>query len=206
MCTQMNFATCTAPSASFNPITDGKIAACYAFGVEQVNNIVFPPLGAPHYTDILKTFFAPNRTKIELAHLGSGASWKSYEHYLQHAEQNRSVKRPEDQLFQAYDYGASVNQKKYGSPKPPAWDLTKIRTKTAMLYGEWDTPSNWKDIQYLSYLIPKKYHDARRHSHLIPGFSHASFLSNMNEKAFRILEYELGLRKNSGEVINRGPQ
>lgn len=37
--------------------------------------------------------------------------------------------------FQKFDYGSAENKKRYGTAKPPKYNLTNIRTKVHLLHG-----------------------------------------------------------------------
>lgn len=40
-----------------------------------------------------------------------------------------------DRWFGQYDYGAAGNIKKYGSPNPPKYDLSKIKVPITLMYS-----------------------------------------------------------------------
>lgn len=46
--------------------------------------------------------------------------------------------------FQQYHHGTEMNMKIYGTPEPPQYDLSKVRTNIHLLHGtnDWLTPSD----------------------------------------------------------------
>ncbi|KAF2885017.1 hypothetical protein ILUMI_21133 [Ignelater luminosus] len=57
-------------------------------------------------------------------------------------------------LFRQFDFGKKVNLEKYGSPKPPAYNLTKVTAPTALFYSEGDWITHALDVETLSEELP----------------------------------------------------
>lgn len=97
--------------------------------------------------------------------------------------------------FQKFDFGRRENLKRYGSPKPPEYDLSNVRTIVHLLHGNTDQITRDEvDIYYncmqstrnyyvfhsnlLEQDIPvlvKKLKHAKFIDSMIPGFNHFDF-------------------------------
>jgi pimeloyl-ACP methyl ester carboxylesterase len=42
------------------------------------------------------------------------------------------------QTFQRFDFGSAENQKRYGQPTPPAYDLSKVTCPVYLVWGQND--------------------------------------------------------------------
>ena len=73
----------------------------------------------------------------------SGASVKSFKHFIQ-------LIFAKDPKFQKYDYGKEVNLEKYNSEEPPQYDISKIKTKVALFYGEGDNLCTLENIAFIN--------------------------------------------------------
>lgn len=51
--------------------------------------------------------------------------------------------------FAKYDFGAKINQIKYGSKQPPVYDLSKIQETVHLFVGEYDKLADVKDADRL---------------------------------------------------------
>ncbi|XP_071056613.1 lipase 3-like [Onthophagus taurus] len=56
--------------------------------------------------------------------------------------------------FQKYDYGPDGNLKRYGSIKPPLYNISKLTTPVAIFYGKTDSFSSQEDNEELSKALP----------------------------------------------------
>ncbi|XP_072395812.1 lipase member N-like [Diabrotica undecimpunctata] len=72
---------------------------------------------------------APDKFPIFLSHVYDTTSAKTIQHYGQIVLSER---------FASYDYGPVLNRKKYGTPKPPEYDFSKIKVKIAQFLGRND--------------------------------------------------------------------
>lgn len=96
----------------------------------------------------LTTEKQPNSIDFEnmpyfLSYNPSGASIKSFKHFIQ----LMYTKKPR---FQKYDYGTELNLKNYGTELPPIYDISKIKTKIAMFYGEGDNLCTLENISFIN--------------------------------------------------------
>lgn len=73
----------------------------------------------------------------------SGASRKSFQHFTQ-------LMFTDDPRFQKYDYGESKNLELYGTKKPPVFDISKIKTKVAIFYGENDNLCTLENVAFIN--------------------------------------------------------
>ncbi|GLG98544.1 Lipase [Gryllus bimaculatus] len=101
-------------------------------------------------TPFIKTLSAAGKQletmlPVLMAHFPSGASTKNFLHY---AQSIRSGK------FRQYDYGSIKNLKKYGSLKPPAYNLNKITAPVALHYADNDWLAVPKDVAKLHAKLP----------------------------------------------------
>ena len=78
-----------------------------------------------------------------LSYAPSGAARKAFQHYTQ-------LMFTDDPRFQKYDYGESKNMELYGSKKPPIFDITRIKTKTAIFYGENDNLCTLENVAFIN--------------------------------------------------------
>ncbi|XP_063367969.1 lipase 1-like [Cydia amplana] len=75
----------------------------------------------------------------------AGISRKTLEHYDQIYFSGK---------FAQFDYGPSNNVLVYGEINPPEYDLRKVSTKAAILYGENDMMATMEDVHHLGRLLP----------------------------------------------------
>jgi len=83
----------------------------------------------------------PERIRMYMAHYPSGSSLKSVTHFKQliYAKE-----------FQQFDYGKEINLNKYGSERPPIYDLSKIQNLPIILCGGLnDKLTHINDIRWL---------------------------------------------------------
>jgi len=80
-----------------------------------------------------------------LGHVPAGTSTKQYIHYGQLVNSGR---------FRMYDYGFFKNMAKYGSFKPPSYDLTKVTAPVALHYSMNDWLADPKDVEKLEIQVP----------------------------------------------------
>jgi pimeloyl-ACP methyl ester carboxylesterase len=73
----------------------------------------------------------------------SGASVKSFKHFVQ-------LIFAKDPKFQKYDYGKEENLRRYNSEFPPQYDISKIKTKVALFYGEGDNLCTLENIAFIN--------------------------------------------------------
>ncbi|XP_022895061.1 triacylglycerol lipase 2-like isoform X3 [Olea europaea var. sylvestris] len=89
-----------------------------------------------------------------------------------------------DGILSRYDYGnADFNEKHYGKPKPPAYDLSKIPSDLPIYlsYGGEDALSDVKDVDIL--LDSLKLHDEDKiHVQYIKDYAHADFIMGETAK------------------------
>lgn len=105
------------------------------------------------------------REQVIVAHEPGGTSTQNMIHWLQLVQTNR---------YQMYDYGsAAANQKAYGQPTPPLYDLTKFpkTLPTAVYTGGLDELADPIDTAYLISQLPVKPKVVN-----IPTYSHIDFV------------------------------
>ena len=64
-----------------------------------------------------------------LGHTPAGASTRTVLHYAQLVNSGKFCK---------YDFGRQENMKRYGTPTPPEYDLSKVKTPVTLMWGEND--------------------------------------------------------------------
>jgi len=105
------------------------------------------------------------RLPVYLSHTPAGTSVKNM---VDWAQQVRSG------TFSMFDYGtAEANVAKYGQPKAPAYDLSKMTVKTALFTGGNDILADPKDVQRLRAELPK---GVMVHDRFVEDFAHLDFV------------------------------
>lgn len=82
---------------------------------------------------------------IAFGHLFAGISTKDIDHFAQLVTSGR---------FQRYDEGREGNIKRYGSSKPPEYDVSRITSAVVLICGANDWVSSLKDIDKLRSKLP----------------------------------------------------
>ncbi|KAK7576284.1 hypothetical protein V9T40_012570 [Parthenolecanium corni] len=123
-----------------------------------------------------------NKTSLPmiLAHSPAGASSKQLTHHAQ------LIRR--DRWFGQYDYGAAGNIKKYGSPNPPKYDLSKIKVPITLMYSADDWLSSHEDVQALAQDLPIIFEVVQVP---VKPFNHLDFIWSVDAK---VLVYDESLR------------
>ncbi|XP_058456602.1 lipase 3-like isoform X2 [Malaya genurostris] len=78
---------------------------------------------------------------VIFGHTPAGTSTKTVVHYAQEIHENGN--------FQQFDYGEAENQRRYGQPKPPSYDLNSITTPIALFYANNDWLAGPMDVANL---------------------------------------------------------
>lgn len=130
---------------------------------------VYPTL---HYammemlTDEVSLMNCPERIKVFTAHYPSGTSLKSFVHFQQLVDA---------QSFQHYDYGEEENLKRYNSPTPKQYDLSKINGVPVIIcVGKNDKLTHIDDVRWLKNQIGQDVFSYYEFDHM----GHSSFLIN----------------------------
>lgn len=103
---------------------------------------------------------------VIMRHLPAGASARQIKQYAQ-AVAHRD--------FTKYDFGAEINQRVYGSPQPPKYDMKMVRTPVALYYSEEDWLAHPQDVERLAKELPQVA-DTKKVEH----FSNMDFLFSKN--------------------------
>ncbi|XP_049888039.1 lipase 3-like [Pectinophora gossypiella] len=82
---------------------------------------------------------------VSFGHLFAGISSKDLDHFGQLVATGR---------FQRYDYGMKENIKRYGSPIPPEYDVSKITSAVVLISAQNDGVSSLKDVEILASKLP----------------------------------------------------
>ncbi|XP_042909902.1 gastric triacylglycerol lipase-like [Parasteatoda tepidariorum] len=108
--------------------------------------------------------FNKTRLPVYMAHYPNGASTKNFLHYFQMAV---------SQKFRKYDHKRE-NRKHYKQDTPPEYDVSKIKTPTAIFWGMNDALLDPEDIS----ILEKKLKSSLIYSYCIPwkDFNHIDFL------------------------------
>ncbi|XP_015121087.1 lipase 3-like [Diachasma alloeum] len=94
----------------------------------------------------------------------TGSSTKSVIHYLQEVERYQ---------FRQYDYGVLDNLKKYGTPTPPKYDISKIKVPIACFYGDNDWLAEVRDVKRFYAELPNGISIQRVN---LTSFNHVDYL------------------------------
>jgi len=79
-----------------------------------------------------------SRQEVIFSHFPAGTSVKNILHYAQAVNNDK---------FQMFDYGTSGNLKHYNQTTPPKYDLSKLLTRNAIIYGSGDKLVNPTDTK-----------------------------------------------------------
>ncbi|KAK7871600.1 hypothetical protein R5R35_001792 [Gryllus longicercus] len=127
------------PNTELNAVMGEKLCRDTAPTQAVCSNVIF--LVAGFDSEQLNTTMLP----VLMAHFPSGASTKNFLHYAQSIKSGK---------FRQYDYGSIKNLKKYGSLKPPAYNLNKITAPVALHYADNDWLAVPKDVAKLHAKLP----------------------------------------------------
>ncbi|XP_075977916.1 lipase 1-like [Anticarsia gemmatalis] len=116
---------CTQPLVSYEVCAEGVFFSTFGRDREQIEREFWP---------------------IAVGHYPSGTSVKNAAHFLQIAARRK---------FAQYDYGPLKNKLVYGSEEPPAYNLTKVTMRLALVVGLGDTSAGAvKDVELIRYQFP----------------------------------------------------
>lgn len=104
---------------------------------------------------------------IFLGHLPAGAATKQLLHYAQLFDSGK---------FRQYDYGRAENKRRYGTPEPPDYDLSKMTIPTFLHYGLNDLMAVIDDFEILRESINPAALEAAIQIPL-PKFNHLDFIT-----------------------------
>ncbi|KXJ18069.1 putative lysosomal acid lipase/cholesteryl ester hydrolase [Exaiptasia diaphana] len=106
------------------------------------------------------------RVPVILAHFPSGTSFKNIIHFGQVIYSGQTRR---------FDYGYFGNLRRYGKPKPPLYDVSKITIPVVMYLGQHDTLSVESDVAPIRAQIPDvEYYE------MIPNWNHVDFIQGMD--------------------------
>lgn len=93
-----------------------------------------------------------------------GAALKQIAHYGQNIQ---------DKVFRRFDYGSTENFRRYGSMKPPIYDISRITIDTTMHYTLSDSLLDERDVHAMCAVMPNcQYRKVERHT-----FTHVDFIA-----------------------------
>lgn len=112
--------------------------------------------------------FDLNRAEAYLTHMPSGTSYKNIAHYGQ-AILNKN--------FAHFDHGVVANRIKYGQAHPPDYDLSKIRSKSIVLFtAENDWLAAPEDVALLKSKLTVQPHKVFNLTEQVPKWNHIDFV------------------------------
>lgn len=112
--------------------------------------------------------FDITRAEAYLTHMPSGTSYKNIAHYGQ-AILNKN--------FAHYDHGVVANQIKYGQPHPPDYDLSRIRSKSIVMFtAENDWLAAPEDVALLKSKLTVQPHRVYNLTEHVPKWNHIDFV------------------------------
>lgn len=120
---------------------------------------------------------------VAMAHLFSGTSIKNLAHFAQLVLSGN---------FQRYDEGVSGNLERYGSRRPPQYNVSRISSPIVLVSAESDMLSSLKDVNILAsklpnlvenYLVPESYWSHHNHvwGYNAPELVYAKILDYFNK-------------------------
>lgn len=113
-----------------------------------------------------------SRIEVYMGAVPAGTSYANVRHYSQTLLRDR---------FAKFDYGEEKNQKLYGRPDPPDYDLAKVSGKVAVFYcaGDADIYAGRGHNEWLLRSLPKS---SLVHEEVVHDFEHADFQLGINAK------------------------
>ncbi|XP_075991979.1 lipase 3-like isoform X2 [Anticarsia gemmatalis] len=150
------------PNGLINDLAGQKL--CIEEAITQVlcTNLLFLICGFD--AEQLNTTMLP----VVLGHTPAGASAKQFIHYGQLYKSGKFVQ---------FDYGLIGNKRRYGTYKPPSYDLTAVKTPVFLHYAENDWLSTPKDVKKLAEAMPAAVGIYRVP---LPTFNHLDFVFAIN--------------------------
>ncbi|XP_001630461.2 lysosomal acid lipase/cholesteryl ester hydrolase [Nematostella vectensis] len=112
-----------------------------------------------------------SRVPVFFTHFPSGTSFKNIIHFGQIVYYGRTAR---------FDYGKRRNMKRYGKPKPPVYDVTKMDVPTALILGTHDNLSTVPDVAPIRAQIPHV-----TFYEVIPEWNHIDFVAGID--AYKLL-------------------
>ncbi|KAJ8734583.1 hypothetical protein PYW08_013833 [Mythimna loreyi] len=100
---------------------------------------------------------------VAMSHVFSGTSIKNIAHFAQLVLSKN---------FQRYNEGIEGNIKRYGTRKPPQYDVTRVSSPVVLISGQSDSLSSLKDVDILvsklpnlveNYVVPRSYWSHHNH-------------------------------------------
>ena len=128
-------------------------------------------------TDKDPNFLDFENMKHYLSYIPSGASRMSFQHYTQ-------LMFTQSPKFAKYDYGKKKNLEIYGTETPPVYDISKIKTKTAIFYGDNDNLCTLDNVGFINDIkkdIENYYMDQWGHLEYTWGKNKAHFFKKFEE-------------------------
>lgn len=133
--------------------------------VKALSDFCMRPTGRELCRSVVYVVFGPSNFYFDELlrtirnHIPAGASYRQFIHYAQIAAARKFSKIFSKkrfiltwsrstlfwlEKFQKYHHGTEMNMKIYGTPEPPPYDLSKVRTNIHLLHGtnDWLTPSS----------------------------------------------------------------
>lgn len=106
---------------------------------------------------------------VFLGHVPAGAAFRQVLHYAQ------SIKFG---TFSRYNFGSLQNLYIYGRVTPPPYNMSRVTVRTYLHYGLNDVEAHWKDILFLSEVLP----NARAIQAPRPSFTHYDFIFGIDPR------------------------
>ncbi|CAD5232173.1 unnamed protein product [Bursaphelenchus xylophilus] len=143
-----------------------EITCGWKFTNPLCDNVLFQ-IGGPESNQ-----FNTTRLMVYMKHTPAGTSTQNFVHWVQLTQTNRTLK---------YDYGsAAENEKHYGQPTPPEYDLTRVQTPVYLYYSPSDWIADENDVK--TAILDKIHPQYLKRVKPMEDFNHFDFIWGLNAR------------------------
>lgn len=120
-----------------------------------------------------------NLAKLPLffSHSPNGASVRCFQHFAQMFSESKT-----DPRLRKFDFGSYENGKRYGAPKPPAYEFANIKVPVALFSGLQDTLADTTDVTILAGHLRSR--SVKISSYMYNSWGHMTFVWGLDVNSF----------------------